>query len=108
MYQLVKDFHKEKIIFYWIDKNKKRISPPLPSLNHAKDWLIAEQFASYEGNERREPKVDRRRTGKFEANCRRKHQENGRRIPDKPIKVDINIADKKIEAMLSENSPNQE
>ena len=103
MYKLVKDFIKGKITFYWIDKKKKPQSPALPSAFHAKEWLINHYFDSYDGPERRKTLVDRRYLEKNKGNSKRNSHTPGRRITDRPIKVDINLADKKIADIIERN-----
>lgn len=100
MYRLVKDFVKTKIVFYWIDQGDKRVSPPLPSLQHAKEWLIDRYFISYDGPERRRARVDRRLLGKKNDHSKRNPHTQGRRITDRPIKVDLNLAEKKIAKLI--------
>lgn len=100
VYKLVKDFVKAKIVFYWIDDQDKRVSPPQPSLHHAKEWLVHQHFISYDGPERRKSKIDRRFNGPHNEHNKRNPHTHGRRVTDRPIKVDLNLAEFKISKIL--------
>lgn len=101
MYKLVKDFESHKIIFYWLDSQSKKISPSLPSIDLAKEWIIDHHFCAYEGPERRSAKIDRRRLDKHDPFSIRNPYSKGRRITDRPIKVHINLADQKIKKLVA-------
>lgn len=101
MYQLVKDFKSHKITFYWLDSKSNKISPFLPSIDLAKEWIINHHFCAYEGPERRKAQIDRRRFEKQDPFNIRSPYSHGRRITDRPIKVDINLADKKIRELIA-------
>lgn len=104
MSQLVKDYIDYKIVFYWQNKQSKRISPTFPSLVHAKAWLIDLYFDAYKGPERRESTVDRRSLQQADFHAQRTPYSKGRRITDRPITVDVNLADKKIAEMLKKST----
>ncbi|WP_415903234.1 hypothetical protein ACMXYR_05660 [Neptuniibacter sp. QD29_5] len=103
MAKLVKDYLEHKIVFYWQSEGSKRASPTFPSLIHAKEWLINQYFDSYKGPERRKHKVDRRSLQKGDFSSKRDPYTHGRRITDRPIKVDINLADQKIADLVQYN-----
>lgn len=96
MAKLVKDYIEHKIVFYWQNKSSKRISPTFPSLVHAKEWLIDQYFDAYKGPERRRSKIDRRSYQKGDYDLQRNPYSKGRRITDRDISVDLNLADQKI------------
>jgi hypothetical protein len=99
MLQLVKDFKRYQISFYWINAEKKQVSPDLPTLNHAKEWYFEHLFDQFNGVNRRKRKFDRRHSGHNEAELHSKRsfkKPNGRRSTDKPIKVEIDLSEKKI------------
>lgn len=96
MAKLVKDYIDHKIVFYWQNKTSKRISPHFPSLTHAKEWLIDQYFDKYKGPERRRSKIDRRSLQKEAYHLQRSPFTKGRRITDRPIQVEINLAEQKI------------
>lgn len=103
MFKLVKDFKNYQFVYFWIDGNKKIISPLLPTLEHAKEWFTSHHFSLYSGNERRQRKVDRRniQSKGLEESAeipfsRRIPSKTGRRASDLNIKVDIDLSEQKI------------
>lgn len=81
MPKLIKDFRDYQFVYYWYEKGQGRISPLLPTLTHAEDWIILKQRESYAGLERRR---------------RASTPTIGRRSTDAHISVDIDIAAQKI------------
>lgn len=102
-FKLVKDFKEYQFVYFWINGSKKVVSPLLPTMEHAKEWYTNHHFSLYSGQERRQRKVDRRNKGSkgIEENAeipfsRRIPSSMGRRASDLHIKVDIDLAEKKI------------
>ncbi|WP_299182821.1 hypothetical protein [uncultured Neptuniibacter sp.] len=103
MFRLVKDFINFQFCYYWIDEATTKVSPDLPTFNHAQEWIISYHFSQYQGPERRKRKVDRRLLdAKKQYSSRRKSTSKGRRITDKPISIDIDLAHKKLQILMSE------
>ncbi len=81
MRKLIKDFRDFQFVYYWYEKGAGRISPYLPTLTHASDWLKQQQRETYNG-------FDRRRRNDAPA--------IGRRTTDRRIQVDLDISIEKI------------
>ncbi|MFY0675984.1 MAG: hypothetical protein JXR18_01750 [Neptuniibacter sp.] len=101
MYTLVKDFQDYQFVYFWL-KNKKIISPKLPTLEHAKEWFTHLHFSNYNGAERRKSKLDRRQNSRALYHHYGVHYSSffqsavGRRCCDKRIKVDIDFSKAKV------------
>lgn len=99
MFKLVKDFQDYQFVYFWVN-HKKRISPKLPTLEHAREWFTNVHFSQYKGIERRKSRVDRRH------NIRAIYADNlfagilasapGRRCCDKRVKVDLDYSKAKL------------
>ncbi|MFW1676996.1 hypothetical protein ACFVYJ_04335 [Pontibacter sp. JAM-7] len=109
MPKLVKDFEDYKVIYFWLDDNNQCISAHFPTLAHAKEWFIQYHFNQYTGPERRKRLVDRRSSESKVLNHagsskRGSKASHGRRITDRPIRVDIDLATEKLSAMVKNSS----
>jgi hypothetical protein len=104
MYTLVKDLEYFQIMFFWLNRQSERISPYLPSMQHAKEWIHEYHFGLYGGPERRRSTIDRRRPDDVALNLNRNLLKHGRRITDRPIRVDIDNASEKIEGIIAKKS----
>ncbi len=103
---LVKDFKDYKFVYYWVDDGKKKVSPDLPTLQHAEDWFKHQCQAEYEGAERRRKRADRRQVGSKKQLRpgeiyfgKRDLSTDGRRKSDRPIEVNIDLSIKKLELL---------
>lgn len=102
MLYLVKDFEDFNFIFYWVDEESHRISQDFPTLEHAKEWFIRYYHEQYQGPERRKRMMDRRKDfRKGEQQFRQIHPSVGRRVTDKAIEVDIDLAKEKLTQLKS-------
>lgn len=104
---LVKNLFKDKVVFYWVNKEKgKKISPLLNSMGEAEDWWKRYMYSMYEDVERRRAVKDRRLCHStrdvMKTRKGQKHISPGRRATDIPIKVDIDLYDKKLKDELSD------
>lgn len=104
---LVKNLYKDKVVFYWVNKEKgKKISPLLSSMLEAEDWWKRYIFSKYEGAERRSTVRDRRLCHStrdvMKSRKGEKHISPGRRVTDQPIEVDIDLYQKKLKDELSD------
>lgn len=101
---LVKNLHNERVIFYWVNKTGKRVSPLEHSQSTAEEWWKTFMFSQYNGAERRKTIVDRRACFTTRAIMDQRTQVAtdpvGRRYTDHPIKIDINLYDKKIKQFV--------
>ncbi|WP_415904836.1 hypothetical protein ACMXYW_00470 [Neptuniibacter sp. QD48_55] len=102
MEMLIKDYIEDRIVFYWQNKKAQRISPILPCLQHAKEWLIDHYVCRYKGTERRCSKIDRRSFHKQSAylQLQRNPYTQGRRITDRELKAEIDLANQKISLLI--------
>ncbi|WP_286240813.1 hypothetical protein [Neptuniibacter halophilus] len=103
--KLVKDLYDSDIVFYWTGDSGEKLSPNLHTLMEAEEWWKREMFARYEGPERRKSIYDRREDSetrkRFERNHKfSRHNPQGRRQTDQPVKVDIDLAKEKIEQIM--------
>lgn len=83
MRKLIKDFRDYQFVYYWYEKGTGRISPLLPTLNHAEEWYAQQQRINYTGPERRGSRKDNPLM-------------NRRRSTDQQLNVDIDISIQKI------------
>ncbi|MBV1789034.1 hypothetical protein KQ940_13330 [Marinobacterium sp. D7] len=104
---LVKDLIDCRIVFYWLDDAGIQVSAELPTFQDAEEWWKIHIFAQYEGFERRKSIVDRRTD--FEKRQRMDNSHRfasinpyGRRMTDRPIKVDIDLATEKLAELTAE------
>ncbi len=81
MPKLVKDFQNYQFFFYWYEKDAGRLSPVMPTLNHAQEWLQRWLNEQYKGAERR---VNSRSTV------------YNRRTSDKAVHIDLDLSEKKL------------
>lgn len=102
---LVKNLHNDRVVFYWIDKKGKRVSPVQHTQSHAEDWWKTYAFAQYEGQERRKTIMDRRKCTKTRNIMDQRNKiatdPVGRRYTDHPIKVSFDLYDKKIKRIVT-------
>jgi hypothetical protein len=99
MIRLVKDFQEYQFIYYWIDNYDEKISPDLPTLTHAKEWLIQRKGARYCGPERRNRICDRRYESSSQRNnytSKRSASKLGRRQSDAAFEVVIDLSKDKV------------
>lgn len=101
--KLVKDLIDHRIVYYWtVDDH--RISPVLASFVLAEEWIAKFYNDSYLGEERRRSHIDRRKL--YTARDRLRNVEIlptspvGRRVSDKPVKVDIDLAKEKMQKLI--------
>lgn len=105
MLRLAKDFIDYQFTYFWVDISGvkgRKVSKNLPTIQHAKEWFIDYHYSKYTGVERRKSKQDQRQNSNIRLNpilCKRDTSTRGRRITDKPIKVDIDLSKKKIKAL---------
>ncbi|WP_415888368.1 hypothetical protein ACMXYV_10065 [Neptuniibacter sp. SY11_33] len=105
MLRLVKDFIDYQFTYFWVEssgKKARRMSKNLPTLEHAREWIIDYHYGQYSGIERRVAKQDRRQNSNIKLNpilCKRNTTSPGRRVTDKPIHIDIDLSKKKIKAL---------
>lgn len=59
--KLVKNFYKNRVVFYWVNLKGKKTSPLMPTFKSAEEWWLKFQFSLYEGDERRITIHDRRK-----------------------------------------------
>lgn len=104
--QLVKDLSPSGIVYYWIDEWSEKISPDIPTLQLADEWRTRFVFSKFEGIERRNSFLDRRK----DSNQRKELDKNlfhnrlnpvGRRETDEPITIDIDLAVEKLKVYYS-------
>lgn len=104
--QLVKDLSPSGIIYFWVDENLEKISPDIPTLQLADEWRTHFIFSQFEGMERRNSFIDRRKddTQREELDKNLFHNRLnpvGRRVTDEPIKVDVDLAVEKLKVYYS-------
>ncbi|WP_420600646.1 hypothetical protein [Neptuniibacter sp.] len=102
---LVKNLHQERVVFYWVNKLGKRVSPLRSTQNLAEEWWKNHMFSSYAGQERRKTIIDRRKC--FNTRTIMNQRTNiatdpvGRRITDHPFTVTFNLYNKKIQEFVT-------
>ncbi len=101
--KLVKDFRNYQFVYFWISKNKKAVSPFVPTLEHANEWFTDQHFSAHDGKERRKRTVDRRNNAPEPSHnnsdtafSRRIPSSPGRRASDLKISVDYDLSVGKI------------
>jgi len=103
---LVKDLQADRIVYYWTDIEGAIISPLLASLIRADEWRKVYLHENYLGQQRRSSTIDRRRY----AHKRELHSgavnvsplfKRGRRAEDQAIRVDCDLAEAKLNALLA-------
>lgn len=101
--KLVKDLVDHRIVYYWT-LDEHRISPLLASFVLAEEWFIKFHNDTYVGEERRRSHIDRRKLHnhrkKTEAIAIVPTNPAGRRLIDKPVKVDIDLAKEKMQKLI--------
>lgn len=110
MLKLIKDFQDFQFTYFWIEitgDRPKKLSKNLPTLQHAHEWFIDYHHSQHQGLERRVIKQDRRQDSNKKyspAYCSRLSSSKGRRMTDREIRVDIDLAKKKLQELSSQNS----
>lgn len=103
---LVKNLHNGRVVFYWVNKQGKRVSSILHNQTAAEEWWKTYMFSQYEGIERRHSIADRRACSTTRSLIKERKNESdvnpGRRETDGPIKVDIDLYQKKIKETISD------
>lgn len=96
---LTKDLKDYRAVFYWTNREGKRLSPMLPTLVHAYEWHLLFQRWVFKGTEKRKTKVDRR-FGDLFSGKRRKYERRqkpmGRRSSDTSLTVVNDLYSEKI------------
>lgn len=102
---LVKNLLNDRVVFYWVNKKGKRVSPVQHTQPHAEDWWKTFVFSCYEGMERRKTIMDRRKCFKTRSIMDQRNKVAtdpvGRRYTDHPIKISFNIYEKKIKEFVT-------
>lgn len=100
MLTLVRDLQGVRVVYYWIKKTEfERVSPTLSSLEEAEEWWLRYLHDSYDKKNRRRSFIDRRHVSGKANNLEKRNpptQTMGRRIGDKPVKVEIDLAKVKV------------
>ncbi|WP_067864517.1 hypothetical protein [Neptuniibacter marinus] len=95
--KLIKDLDDFKFIYYWACPHSGQVSPNLPTLLHASEWLAEYQAKKYQNTERRKSTTDRRRRAykssspSMELIYSRRINPEGRRVTDKLPTVDLDM-----------------
>jgi len=103
--KLIKDLDNFKFVYYWACPFRGKVSPEMPTLLHAGEWMIEYQTANYEGRERRKTMIDRRkkelkpRTTDEKLQFVKRTRPEGRRITDKMPDVDLDLSEEKLKEM---------
>ena len=106
--KLIKDLDNYKFIYYWASPEIGKISPNLPTLLHAGEWLVEHKTESFQDPERRKTMVDRRKKNlkstspEMELIYSRRENPEGRRITDKLPTIDLDMTAEKLNQMKSE------
>lgn len=105
--ELVRDFESGRIIYYWRDPTGEILSPAIASLTLAEEWRNTYLWQGYQGRQRRGTPLDRRRHAhKRELHPRAANVSalfnGGRRASDRVVKLKIDLAAEKIEALKAE------
>lgn len=104
--RLVKDLSVSGIVYFWIDNDSMKVSPDIPTLLLAEEWRTGFLFADFDGVEKRQSQIDRRKDKHQRIDVDeqllsdRSHPE-GRRLADLPVKVDIDLAAEKLKVYYS-------
>ncbi|MGH1463181.1 MAG: hypothetical protein ACRBB6_14220 [Neptuniibacter sp.] len=104
--KLVKDLYQDRVVYYWVKDEEalERVSPDLHCLVEAEEWWKNWMFASYQGEERRRSIHDRRTDREKRNHLELRLKVNrtapmGRRVTDKGVSVDIDLATEKLEQL---------
>ena len=106
--KLIKDLENYKLVYYWACSDQGKVSPDLPTLLHASEWIIQHQATTYEGSERRKTLLDRRKKKTLPNNHEtelvfsRRLKPEGRRITDTIPKVDLDLSAEKLLEMKND------
>ncbi|EAR61587.1 hypothetical protein [Neptuniibacter caesariensis] len=106
--KLIKDLDNYRYVYYWACPDQGRVSPELPTILHASEWIIEHQTENYQGQERRQSNLDRRkvkskaRTPDEELVFSRRENPEGRRITDKVPVIDLDLCPEKLKSMKDE------
>lgn len=105
--KLIKDIDNYKFIYYWASPDSGQVSPSLPTLLHASEWIVEHQTNKYRKHERRKTTTDRRKqeikttSTEQELAFSRRIRPEGRRITDKLPEVDLDMTAEKFNTMKS-------
>lgn len=104
--KLVKDLLNSRIVFYWLNEKREKVSPHLHNLQEAEEWWKRFMFDLYPGEDRRRSIHDRRQDHDTRKQLELRERFNrskplGRRETDKPVQVEIDLLEEKI-ALLTE------
>ncbi len=106
--KLIKDLDNYKFIYYWASPELGKISPDLPTLLHAGEWLVEHQAENFLNKERRKTMVDRRKKAfkstspEMELIYSRRTNPEGRRVTDKLPVIDLDMTPEKFNQMKGE------
>jgi len=81
MPKLIKDFRDFHFVYYWYEQGQGQLSPNLPTLTHAQEWIRRFQNAEYKG-------LDRRKQNRSSV--------LQRRFTDKKLHIDVDMSSSKI------------
>lgn len=104
--KLIKDLNQNEVVLYWSGAGAEKLSPNLHNLAESEEWWKKYHFSLYQGEERRASIYDRRKDemkrGFFDTHNRFvRPNPDGRRITDKPVKVDVDLAELKLKLKIS-------
>lgn len=102
MAKLVKDFIDYQFTFYWVNDRNEQISPDLPTLTHAREWIVKFTNGQYRGADRRKRTYDRRYANGPIRDSRLSQRtafSRGRRATDKPVEVEFDLSVIKIDEL---------
>ena len=102
--KLIKDLTSDGVILYWTGTKAKKLSPDFHNQIEAEEWQKRYHLSQYQGEERRVSIYDRRmdevKRNFYDVRNRFvRSNPNGRRITDKPVKVDVDLAHLKLKLM---------
>ncbi|MAY42429.1 MULTISPECIES: hypothetical protein [unclassified Neptuniibacter] len=103
--KLIKDLDNYKFIYYWACPESGKVSPDLPTLLHAGEWICEYQTAQYKHRERRKVMKDRRRntvqknTPELDLVYSRRLKPEGRRVTDTLPVIDLDMTPEKFNVM---------
>ena len=106
--KLIKDLDNYKFVYYWASPDSGKVSPELPTLLHASEWLVEYQADKYQDSERRESRIDRRKRERhasspgMELIYSRRLNPEGRRVTDKLPVIDLDMTSEKFNKMKDE------
>ena len=110
--ELVKDLHNHRVVYYWVDDDRVRLSPVLASFTAAKEWRTAHLHDEYPGWNRRRSHIDQRRYQHKRNSLALGHEHialitSGRRSSDRTTKVTIDRAQPKLAALFAQYAPKE-